>query len=149
MARDSARPLSQRQLRVGEEIRHALAWTLERGEVRDPGLAERAVTVTEVRVSPDLRQATAFVMPLGGADADAALAALGRARGYLRRRVAHEVTLRYVPELSFRLDPSFAAADHITALLNDPRVKRDLTRDDDHGPAGSDDGHRSAGAGDG
>jgi ribosome-binding factor A len=149
MARDSARPLSQRQLRVGEEIRHALAWTLERGEVHDPGLAERAVTVTEVRVSPDLRRATAFVMPLGGADVEAALAALGRARGFLRRRVAHEVTLRYVPELSFRLDPSFAAADHITQLLNDPRVKRDLARDDELGPPADARDHGPAGAGDG
>lgn len=131
MARDTGRSLSQRHLRVGEEVRHALAWALERGEVRDPILSRRSVTVTEVRLSPDLRQATAFVMPLGGEDAEAAVAALTRARGFLRRQLATRVRLRYVPDLVFRLDRSFAEADHIEALLRDPRVRVDLEQDDD------------------
>jgi ribosome-binding factor A len=138
MARESSRPPSQRQLRVGEEIRHALAWVLERDEVRDPGLAGRPVTVTEVRMSPDLRRGTAFIMPLGGGDSDETLAALGRASGYLRRRVLDQVRLRFAPELAFALDQSFANADHISRLLNDPRVAQDLKRDDDDRTPGAD-----------
>lgn len=128
MSRDSHVP-SQRQLRVGEELRHALAWIIERGELRDPSLAGTAVTVTEVRVSPDLRQATVFVMPLGGDAQDAVLAALARARGYLRRQTARSVKLRYVPDLTFRIDHSFEEADRITRALRQPQVARDLDKD--------------------
>jgi len=117
---------SQRQLRVGEELRHALALILERGEARDPGLAGISVTVTEVRMGPDLRNATVFVMPLGGGDKDAVVAALTRAQPFLRRRLAGAVKLKYAPNISFCADPSFDEADHIDSLLQNPMVKRDL-----------------------
>ena len=146
MSRGHVKAPSQRQLRVGEELRHALAHVLERGEVRDPGLSEVSVTVTEIRVSPDLRNATAFIMPLGGVGDDAALDALTRARGFLRRRVGEMVTLKIMPQFTFRLDPSFAEADHIEALLRRPDVARDLAHiesaaDADEGDAPSRPGH--------
>lgn len=128
MSRDD-QPSSQRQLRVGEELRHALAWIIERGELRDPALAKAPVTVTEVRISPDLRQATVFVMPLGGGAQEAVLAALTRARGFLRRQIGGSVKLRYVPDLTFRIDRSFEEADRITRALREPRVVRDLEAD--------------------
>ncbi|MEO5335718.1 MAG: 30S ribosome-binding factor RbfA [Magnetospirillum sp. WYHS-4] len=127
---------SQRQLRVGEELRHALAWILERGEVRDPGLHGKPVTVTEVAISPDLRNATAFVMSLGGEDLEDVVAALNRASPFLRRRLAAEVKLRFAPHLSFKADATFDEAGRIDRLLKDPAVARDLaSRDDedDHG----------------
>lgn len=130
MSKGEIKTPSQRQLRVGEELRHALAHLLERGEVHDPGLAGTPVTVTEVRISPDLRNATAFIMPLGGAADPGAVDALMRARGFLRRRLAEMVRLRVMPALSFRLDGSFDEADHIEALLRRPEVARDLR--DDH-----------------
>lgn len=120
---------SQRQLRVGEEIRHALADSLEKGEVRDPGLGARPITVTEVRVSPDLRHATAFVMPLGGAAApevDKVVQALSRAAPFLKHRVAERVRLKFAPDLVFRADETFAQAERIETLLSDPRVERDI-----------------------
>ena len=126
MTRGPGKAPSQRQLRVGEEIRHALAWILERGEVRDPGLHGMPVTVTEVSVSPDLRNALVFVVSLGGEDMAGAVEALNRARSFLRRRVAGSVKLRYVPDLSFKADISFDEAAHIDQLLHDPRVARDL-----------------------
>lgn len=133
-------PVGQRQLRVGEEVRHALAWILERGDIRDPVLATVAITVTEVRISPDLRQATVFVMPLGGRDEPAVIAALGRAKGFLRRRIAQSVHLRFVPDLTFRIDRSFEQADRITRMLREPAVSRDLHPDepDDNDQEGSD-----------
>ncbi len=121
---------SQRQLRVGELIRHALAEMLERGEARDPELAGRVVTITEVRPAPDLKSATVFVMPLGGEDEAAALAALGRAAPYFRRKIAGELDLRYAPELRFALDTSFDTADRIERLLRSPDVARDLDESD-------------------
>jgi ribosome-binding factor A len=128
-------PVGQRQLRVGEELRHALAWILERGEVRDPALATVAVTVTEVRISPDLRQATVFVVPLGGREEASVVAALARAKGFLRRRIAESVRLKFVPDLAFRVDRSFDQADRIARILRDPAVFRDIEherqRDDD------------------
>jgi ribosome-binding factor A len=125
MSRHQLSP-NQRQLRVGEELRHALARILERGEVRDPGLSGIPVTVTEVRVSPDLRQATVFVMPLGGESEQTVVTALGRAKGFLRRRLADTVHLKFAPDLAFRLDKSFAEADRIVRALQDPAVSRDL-----------------------
>jgi len=122
---------SQRQLRVGEELRHALAWIIERGELRDPELSRVSVTVTEVRVSPDLRNATAFVTPLGGGEAAPILEALTRARSFLRHRIGQEVRLRTVPNLSFQADTSFDQASRIEDLLHDPRVARDLQDNDD------------------
>lgn len=131
MSRREGKTPSQRQLRVGEELRHALALILERGEVRDPGLAGVSVTVTEIRLGPDLRNATVYVMPLGGGREDAVVEALTRARPFLRRRLADAVKLRYVPDLSFCADPSFDEAEHIEALLRSPAIKRDL--DDKNG----------------
>ncbi len=126
MTKREERGQSQRQLKVGEEIRHALAFIVERGELHDPALQGRAITVTEVRVSPDLRNATAFVMPLGGGEVDEVVRALRRARPFLRRMVAREVKLRYVPDLSFQADESFDAYGRIDALLHRPEVARDL-----------------------
>ena len=134
MTHRPARPPSQRQLRVGEELRHALARVLERGDLRDPALEGRAITVTEIRVSPDMRNATAFVVPLGGGDketVDDIVRALGRARPYLRHQVASSVTLKYVPDFSFVADTSFDEAGHIDTLLRQPNVARDLAHDDD------------------
>src|SRR5512144_1787190 len=125
MRRSAAEGPSQRQLRVGEEVRHALAAVFERGELRDPALA-RPITVTEVRMSPDLRQATVFVMPLGGRGGDEVIAALIRARGFLRTQVAAAVQLRTAPNLTFRIDASFDRAGHINELLHSPTVARDL-----------------------
>ena len=121
---------SQRQLRVGELLRHALSDILRRGDVRDPDLAGAAITVTEVRVSPDLKHATAFVMPLGGAKLADVLAGLGRSAGYLRRELAKEVRLRHAPELHFSADTSFEHASRINELLHRPEVERDLHSDD-------------------
>ena len=120
---------SQRQLRVGEVIRHALAQTLERGEAHDPGLDGVSITVTEVRISPDLRNATAFVMPLGGADAGPVLESLTSAAPFFRRRIAGEVDLRRLPALSFELDDSFDNASHIDTLLRSPNVAADVDID--------------------
>ena len=110
---------SQRQLRVGEMLRHALAAILNRGALRDPDLAGKSVTVTEVRISPDLRNATVFVQPLGGGDVGKIVAALGRAAPFLKRQVAEEVELRHVPALGFTADTSFDYASRIDALLKD------------------------------
>jgi ribosome-binding factor A len=121
---------SQRQLRVGEELRHALARQFERGHLRDPDLAGVAITVTEVRVSPDLKHATAFVMPLAGAKLADVLAGLGRSAGYLRRELAKEVQLRHAPELHFSADTSFEHASRINELLHRPEVERDLRPDE-------------------
>ncbi len=122
----SARAPSQRQLRVGELVRHTLAEILQRGEVHDPALEGMVVTVPEVRMTPDLRVATVFVMPLGGKGADTLVAVLDRHRKFLRGEVGHRVALRYAPELRFRLDESFDEGEHIDALLRSPDVKRDL-----------------------
>lgn len=117
---------SQRQLRVGELIRHALADIFQERLVHDPALEGMVVTVPEVRMTPDLRLATAFVMPLGGKGADTLLPALDRHRKFLRGEVSHRVALRYAPELRFRLDESFDEGDRIDSLLRSPEVKRDL-----------------------
>ncbi|MCB1500163.1 MAG: 30S ribosome-binding factor RbfA [Bauldia sp.] len=126
--------LSQRQLRVGELVRHALAEILQRGEVHDPALEGMVVTVPEVRMSPDLRLATAYVMPLGGKGVDEALAALDRNRKFIRGEVAQRVNLRYAPDLRFRLDTSFEEGERVDALLRSPEVRRDIA-----GDAGDDD----------
>lgn len=108
---------SQRQLRVGEEIRHLLSGYVMRGGFRDPDLQGVNVTVTEVRVSPDLKNATAYVMPLGGADGPRIVAGLNRAAPYLRSQLAKDITLRHTPALRFELDTSFDEAAKIDALL--------------------------------
>jgi ribosome-binding factor A len=117
---------SQRQLRVGEELRHALARILRDGECRDPVLENASITVTEVRISPDLRNATAFVMPLAGTRATEVVASLERSATFLKGLVAREVPLRNTPNLVFALDDSFDQAARISTLLTRPEVARDL-----------------------
>jgi ribosome-binding factor A len=126
LASSGPRPTSQRQLRVGEELRHALAQLLRPGELRDPALREANITVTEVRVSPDLRNATAFVMPLAGSNVDQVMAGLKRSAPFLKGRVARTVELRQAPNIAFALDGAFDAAARIAALLHRPEVERDL-----------------------
>jgi ribosome-binding factor A len=116
----------QRHLRVGEELRHALAQLLRPGELRDPALHDANVTVTEVQLSPDLRNATAFVMPLAGANAPDIVAALKRSAPYLKGRIARAVRLRRVPNLTFALDNAFDRAERIAAVLRSDAVERDL-----------------------
>jgi ribosome-binding factor A len=118
MAKHAARTPSQRQLRVGEQVRHAISSVIERGELRDPDLDGVSVTVTEVRLSPDLRNATIFVVPLGGGDALEILTPLRRATPFLRHRVAEMVHLKYVPDLKFEADLSFDYADRIQNKLD-------------------------------
>jgi len=120
---------SVRLLRIGEQVRHVLAAVLGRGEVRDPVLEAHIVSVSEVRVSPDLRIATAFVKALGGDD-DEVLAALRRNARFLRGEVARSMSTKYTPELKFRLDESYEEASRIDRLLRDPKVARDLDKDD-------------------
>ena len=117
---------SQRQLRVGEELRHLLATLLERGEMRDPDLRGASITVTAVDVSPDLRSATAFIVPLGGQDEPRLLAAMRRAAPWFRAQVGEGAGLRYAPEIRFEIDRSFDEADRIGTLLRRPDVARDL-----------------------
>jgi ribosome-binding factor A len=117
---------SQRQLRVGEELRHLLAALLERGEMRDPDLRGASITVTAVDVSPDLRNATAFIMPLGGQEEQRLLAAMRRAAPWFRAQVGERAALRHAPEIRFEIDRSFDEADRIGTLLRRPDVVRDL-----------------------
>jgi ribosome-binding factor A len=109
----------QRQLRVGEEIRHVLAEAIARGELRDPALAGRVITVTEVRMSPDLGHATVYVLPLGGEGADEVVAGLDRAKPFLRGFVGRAIRLRLTPELIFRADRGYEHAERIDKLLKD------------------------------
>ena len=122
---------SQRQLRVGELIRRTLADVLNRAEVHDPVLNTMSITVGEVRVSPDLKVATVHVMPLGGGDVAAAIDALARNRGELRRRVASEMTLKYAPDLRFRPDETFDALDETRRLFSNAQVQRDIAANGD------------------
>jgi ribosome-binding factor A len=134
------RSVTQRRLRVGEELRHALSGILRRGECRDPALRDASVAITEVRLGSDLRNATVFVMPLGGANATEIVAGLKRSTAFLKGRVAREVVLRYTPNLIFELDLSFDQADRITALLARPEVERDLLRNATRGENNDDAG---------
>ncbi|NBC32757.1 MAG: 30S ribosome-binding factor RbfA [Alphaproteobacteria bacterium] len=137
-----ARAPSQRQLRVGEEIRHSLSAILMRGDLRDPVLKDASITVTEVRISPDMRNATAFILPLGGEHAPEVLEALKRAAPFLRAQVAHAVRLKFAPALMFELDTSFDHAERITRLLHSEPVARDLRE-----PAADEDGDEDSGGG--
>ncbi|MBL3566129.1 30S ribosome-binding factor RbfA [Rhodovulum sulfidophilum] len=128
MSRSSAP--SQRQLRVGELIRRSLSEVLARGDVHDPELTALSITVGEVRASPDLKVATAFVLPLGGDHAEEALAALRRNRGELRRAVGKKTQLKFTPELRFTLDETFDRMDETRRLLADETVRRDLAAPD-------------------
>jgi ribosome-binding factor A len=117
---------TQRQQRVAELIRHAIAEVLQRGDIQDPVLSAHVITVPEVRMSPDLKLATAYIMPLGGQDEAPVIAALERNRKILRQEVARRVNLKYAPELRFRRDETFDEAARIDALLRSERVQRDL-----------------------
>ena len=122
---------SQRQLRVGELIRHALAEMLTRGDVHDPVIEGHLVTVPEVRMTADLRLATVYVMPLGGRDAETVVAALERNKKFLRGEIARRVNLKFAPEIRFRIDERFEEAERIEKLLRTPEVQRDLDKTDD------------------
>jgi ribosome-binding factor A len=128
----SRTPPGQRQLRVGERIRHILADVLRRGDLHDPVLANASmITVTAVEIGPDLKHATAYVMPLGGKNADMIVEALNRASGYFRSEIGPELDLRYAPKVSFRIDHSFEQAAHIESILRQDRVRKDVTADEE------------------
>jgi ribosome-binding factor A len=121
---------SQRQLRVGELVRHAIAEMLTRGDVHDPVIEGHLITVPEVRMTPDLRLATIYIMPLAGRDADEVVAAFERNKKYFRGEIAHRVNLKFAPDIRFRVDERFGEAERIDKLLRSPQVKRDLTKDE-------------------
>lgn len=122
---------SQRQLRVGEQVRHAIAEILAQGSVHDADLEGHIITVPEVRMSPDLKLATIYVMPLGGRDTEVVLAALERNKKFLRGDVARRVNLKFAPDLRFRVDERFDEAERIEKLLRTPAVQKDLEQDPD------------------
>ena len=124
--RDAAPGGSQRQLRVGETVRHAIADILSHGSVHDPDLEGHIITVPEVRMSPDLKLATIYVMPLGGRDSGVVLAALERNKKFLRGEIARRVNLKFAPDIRFRVDERFDEAERIEKLLRTPAVQRDL-----------------------
>jgi ribosome-binding factor A len=128
-AREPAKGPTQRSLRAGEVVRHALAEILARGEVHDPVIAAHLITVPEVRMSPDLRIATVYILPLGGQDAAVVLAALDRNKRYLRGEIARRVNLKFAPDIRFRIDERFDEAERIERLLRSPQVRRDLEDD--------------------
>lgn len=129
--RNSASGASQRQLRVGELVRHALSDLLAQGSVHDPALEGHIITVPEVRMSPDLKLATIYVMPLGGRGLEDVVAALDRNKKFLRGEVAHRVNLKFAPDLRFRVDERFDEAERIEKLLRTPAVQKDLKTDSD------------------
>ena len=121
---------TQRQLRAGELVRHALVEILREEALQDPALAGVSVTITEVKMSPDLKHAVCFALPLGGAHAAEVAAGLNRVSKFLRGRLGHAVDLRFTPGLKFVQDESFDTADHMSRLLADPRVRRDVEAED-------------------
>lgn len=132
MSRTSVNAPSQRQLRVGEQVRHALSDLLQRGEVRDDLVETTVISVSEVRMSPDLKIATAFVSPLGAPDDAAVVEALNRHARFIRGRVSPALRqMKYMPEFRFRLDTSYDNMARIDALLRSPEVARDLEEDDE------------------
>jgi len=124
---------SQRMLRVGELVRHALAAMFTRGDVEDDALRGVVVTVPEVRMTPDLKIANAYVMPLGGEHAEEIVAALNRHRKFIRGQVAPQINMKYAPEIRFFVDETFEEADRIDALLRSDRVRQDLESNDGNG----------------
>lgn len=130
--RDSGPSASQRQLRVGELVRHALAEMLTRGDVHDPVIERHMITIPEVKVTADLRLATVYVMPMGGKDAEEVVAAFERHKKFLRTELAHRINLKFAPDIRFRVDDRFAEAERIEKLLRSPEVKRDLDHEDDN-----------------
>ena len=126
---EQSKPPSQRQLRVGELIRHKLAEMLSRGDIHDDVLASHVVTIPEVRLSPDLKLATAYVIPLGGSDTEAVIEALTRHKRFIRGEIAHTVNLKFAPDIRFLRDQSFEEASRIDALLASPKVRQDVDKD--------------------
>ena len=118
---------SQRMLKVAELVRHVVADLLSRGDISDPVLETHVITVPEVRMTPDLKLATIYVMPLGGKDVEPVLVALEKHKKFLRTELAHKANLRFAPDLRFRMDESFEKSARIDALLNSPEVQRDLS----------------------
>ena len=131
MSRHHHRAQPARQLRVGELIRHELAAMLSRGDVHDPVIEAHMITVPEVRMSPDLRLATIYIMPLGGRDEKDVLDALDRNKRYVRGEIARRVNLKFAPEIRFRIDERFDEAERIEKLLRTPQVQRDLDGEKD------------------
>jgi ribosome-binding factor A len=131
--REQSAGASQRQLRVGELIRHELADMLSRGDIHDPVIEAHMITVPEVRMSPDLRLATIYVMPLGGRDDKDVVAALERNKRYVRGEIARRVNLKFAPEIRFRVDERFDEAERIEKLLRTPVVQRDLNDEKESG----------------
>ena len=131
---------TQRQLRVGEMLRHALAEILVRGDIRDPDLEGTSVTVTQVKPSGDMRHATVFVEPLGGANAKAIVGALNRHKAFLRGEMGRTIELKFTPELRFVEDESFAEAQKIEDILKSSRVQRDLLAEDGEEEGGEEKG---------
>ena len=131
-ARESGSVPTQRALRAGEVIRHAIAEILSRGEVHDPVIQGHLITVPEVSMTADLRLATIYVIPLAGRDAKQVLAALERNKRYLRGEIARRVNLKFAPDIRFRLDERFDEAERIEKLLRTPQVRRDLVPPSDH-----------------
>jgi ribosome-binding factor A len=129
--REQERGPSQRQLRVGELVRHALAEMLTRGEVHDPVIESHLITVPEVRMTADMRLATIYVMPLGGKDENEVIEALNRNKKFLRGEIARRVNLKFAPDIRFRVDERFEEAERIEKLLRTPQVQRDLQSKDD------------------
>jgi len=130
---------SQRQLRVGEVLRHSLSEILVRGDIRDPDLMGVSVTITQVIPSGDMRYATVYCEPLGGKNADKIIAALNRNKGYLRGEMGHTIALKFTPELRFVEDKSFAEAERIETILKSPRVQQDLAKDKEDSASDDDD----------
>ena len=128
--RDPSSGPSQRQLRVGELIRHALAEMLSRGDIHDPTIESHMITVPEVAMTPDLRLATIYVMPLGGRDAKPVIEALERNKKFLRGEIARRINLKFAPDIRFRFDERFDEAERIEKILRTPEVRRDLERKD-------------------
>ena len=121
---------SQRMLRVGELVRHALAAMFARGEIEDDALRGAVITVPEVRMTPDLKIANAYIMPLGGLHAEEVVAALNRHRKFVRGRVAPQINMKYAPEVRFFVDDTFEEAGRIDALLRSDKVRQDLDDED-------------------
>ena len=133
MKRDNHKPTgpNQRMLRVGELVRHALAGVFARGEIDDPLLEGKVITVPEVRMSNDLKLASAYIVPLGGEGADEIVAALNRHTRFIRGRIAPELDLKFAPEVRFFVDTTFDEFGKIDALLRSDRVQRDIHKDED------------------
>ena len=125
----SSKPPSQRMLRVGESIRHRMAELLARGEIHDEVISSHLITIPEVRISPDLRLATIYVMPLAGKDVKPVIEALNRNKRFIRAEIVRSVNLKYAPDIQFRADLSFEESARIEALLRSPKVAKDLEKE--------------------